>query len=345
MASSRRRALSIKKKLAFAAISVLFFFCFLEMLLRLVNFRHAERWLASPAGMTSWRQSLAARGWEPEPGAGPFNADGFIGATVPKERSAGVRRVALLGDSCTQFGDPPYSQLLADLWRERHGEALEVINAGVMGYSTVQGLRRLETAVLPFKPDAVAIYFGWNDHWMWSQRTDAELFAPAAAESWLRGVGRRLRASRVVQGLTLVGENLAPPVDAGARKVLRVPLADYAACLRSMADLCRSHGAAALFVTAPTNMTVATPSADFPLLANLAGFTTPLALHDAYVDATRRAARDQQSMLVDARVAFAAAANEGATLIEPDHIHPTSAGRVRLATLLADALEQPLASP
>lgn len=38
-----------------------------------------------------------------------------------------------------------------------------MINAGVWGYSSYQGLKRFEMRILPYKPDIVTICFGWND--------------------------------------------------------------------------------------------------------------------------------------------------------------------------------------
>jgi len=75
-------------------------------------------------------------------------------------------RIACVGDSWT-FGmnvdqDRTYpSRLAADLGAS--GARAEVLNFGVLGYSSFQGRRLLERRVLELDPDVVAIGFGMND--------------------------------------------------------------------------------------------------------------------------------------------------------------------------------------
>lgn len=95
----------------------------------------------------------------------------------PPTESAGVYRVLCLGDSIT-FGDKldqseTYPAALGRLLRERWpGKPVEVVNAGVPGYSSLQGLklwRRLEST----EPAVVIVAFGFNDAWP-SRVTDRE---------------------------------------------------------------------------------------------------------------------------------------------------------------------------
>ncbi|MEP4078325.1 SGNH/GDSL hydrolase family protein [Haloferula sp.] len=63
-------------------------------------------------------------------------------------------KVVCFGDSITKRG---YPAIL--------GEALdvEVVNAGVAGHSSAQGLRRMKKDVIDHEPDVVVIFFGTND--------------------------------------------------------------------------------------------------------------------------------------------------------------------------------------
>ena len=85
---------------------------------------------------------------------------------VPKPRD--TIRIACVGDSWT-FGmnvdqDRTYpARLAAWLATLRPGARYEVENFGVLGYTSFQGRRLLETRVLAMKPDIVAIGFGMND--------------------------------------------------------------------------------------------------------------------------------------------------------------------------------------
>ena len=45
------------------------------------------------------------------------------------------------------------------------GGKYEVINAGIPGYTSLQGERFLKSDLLKLEPDIVPIMFAWNDHW------------------------------------------------------------------------------------------------------------------------------------------------------------------------------------
>ncbi len=77
-------------------------------------------------------------------------------------------RVVCFGDSITFGEDLPYEQsfpaVLADLLRQRHIDLdVAVINVGIGGHTSVQGLARLQRDVLWYKPHAVIVAFGLND--------------------------------------------------------------------------------------------------------------------------------------------------------------------------------------
>ncbi len=90
------------------------------------------------------------------------NRDGFRGSEIdrPKRRP----RILMIGDSCTfglivaeSFTYPVATQAAL----RQLGRDVEVINAGVEGYSPFNVLKRIEYD-LSFDPDIVTIYLGWN---------------------------------------------------------------------------------------------------------------------------------------------------------------------------------------
>ena len=97
-----------------------------------------------------------------------LNSEGFRTPEIAASKAPATVRVACLGDSWT-FGmnvDLPraYPSRLADRLRGVSPEArYEVLNLGVLGYSSFQGLQLLKTRVLALHPDVVAIGFGMND--------------------------------------------------------------------------------------------------------------------------------------------------------------------------------------
>lgn len=107
-----------------------------------------------------------------------INSQGFRGPEVASDRPDGVIRIVCLGDSGT-FGvknDPlptgprprwvpsvSYPEKLAGLLERENRSRVEVVNAGVIGYSSSHGLRQLVVQVLPLDPDIVTVRFGAND--------------------------------------------------------------------------------------------------------------------------------------------------------------------------------------
>jgi lysophospholipase L1-like esterase len=102
----------------------------------------------------TWRIDLSSQG---------YRTDEY---TVAKPE--GRVRIACLGDSWT-FGmnvnrDQTYpSRLTARLREAQPDTNVEVLNFGVLGYSSFQGLQLLKTRVLALEPDILAIGFAMND--------------------------------------------------------------------------------------------------------------------------------------------------------------------------------------
>ena len=98
------------------------------------------------------------------------NSLGFRGREIEREKGERFRIVAL-GESTTMgvtlgAGDRPWPEVLEGLIRERMpgGRPVEVINAGVAGYTLEDGLVRLEEDVLPLEPDLLISYHGYNGY-------------------------------------------------------------------------------------------------------------------------------------------------------------------------------------
>jgi hypothetical protein len=96
------------------------------------------------------------------------NSRGFRGDEVVVPKPPGTTRIVCLGGSTTYGGGVPdyrlsYPNLLQTLLREHLRPEIEVINAGVPGYSSLESLINLQLRVLEFDPDLVLIYHGINE--------------------------------------------------------------------------------------------------------------------------------------------------------------------------------------
>jgi lysophospholipase L1-like esterase len=274
--------------------------------------------------------------WSPKPNSLGVNHDGFVGPIVPLARTAGVFRIACLGDSCTHWGDPPYPERLAKLLT-KEGVKVETLNAGVVGHSSWQGLQRLRERVAPYRPDVVTVYYGWNDHWQWRTRPDSDPTTDGIP--WTQRTLDSLSWSRVVQGVRMCADLLgqirkpAPPTLS-----FRVPLLQFRENLHAIIREIRAIPAEPILITAPTDMTPATIPTEFFQLTQLdrTPYATPNELHDAYVQIVRQVATEQGVLLCDVEKAFAG----DPKLFCGDHIHFNDAGYDRAAAVIRDAVVQ-----
>lgn len=114
-------------------------------------------------------------GAESRPGRDPFrvNSRGFRGAEFDALPQQGTLRVACVGGSTTWgtgcSGDdttwPALLQVLLNKALPEDGpyQRVEVINAGVSGYTLMESFIHLKMRVLPLRPHVVVVYHGIND--------------------------------------------------------------------------------------------------------------------------------------------------------------------------------------
>jgi len=104
-----------------------------------------------------------------------INPLGFRGPEIPFDKGSRFRIVAL-GESTT-FGatvepdDRPWPEVLeARIARELACDVpIEVVNAGVPGWTLVNQLARLQSDILPLRPDLLVSYHGYNGfHWFFA---------------------------------------------------------------------------------------------------------------------------------------------------------------------------------
>ena len=195
-----------------------------------------------------------------------INAEGFRGPEIAA-KSAGVVRVACVGDSWT-FGMPvdqaqTYpSRLAAHLNAARY----EVLNFGILGYTSFQGLQLLKTRVLDLKPDVVVIGFGMNDSEVAGYR-DKDMIAASTPRfiARLKESVLDLESYKLLDYAALVLRFRPKPMgdflkeeadDRGSGGVdystiepwTRVSPEDYERNVREMVHLSQSHGAGVVLV-------------------------------------------------------------------------------------------------
>ncbi len=322
-AKPRRPALS----LLLGATSLVAALAVAELALRLAGFRYELRATVIESTAPNAADVLADYRVDPERLWVPVGYEDAVA------RALAVRpAVALMGDSCTQFGR--YPALFAGLAAERlgGGRPLPYVNLGVAGWTTHQGLAQLELDVRRIRPRLVTLYYGWNDHWLSIGLPDREV-ARLARSPLFRHQGLRLvqLANRAQVALRAAGD--PPP--------LRVPLPDFRDNLRRLVRRARSLGATPVLLTAPTaHERGQEPS----YLAKrwVADLDQLVPLHQSYVAAVREVAAAERAGLCDLAAVFARepAWKRRTVYFQRDGIHLLEAGDRKIAETLYGCFEE-----
>jgi lysophospholipase L1-like esterase len=208
---SRPRARGLARNLALAAASLAACLGLLEAGARLADPAIPLALLPTEGGCIA-RSALLGIEFAPSCSGAIFtwrmrtNELGLRGAPL---RSDGSRRILAVGDSCTfgwAVGEPlSYPvQLERRLARDLPGEHIQVINAGVPGYTSHQGLLYLRERGLALEPELAIVGFGFNDalrvgdigvalerqrRQLVASRADAFLMGRSVFYRWLRWQG------------------------------------------------------------------------------------------------------------------------------------------------------------
>jgi len=172
-------------------------------------------------------------------------------------------RILCVGDSIT-FGfsvDQPdtYPRQLSELLAKRHpGRPVEVINAGVPGWSWLQGLRFLDLRSTDLRPDLIIVGHGTNDQFFPSKFTDEERFLRLAAPA--KRVAQKIAIFAAETNLFRAVSRFLPPrpIDAlspGCQHQInisgscrRVSVEQISLAVHEIAELARSRGTDLLVV-------------------------------------------------------------------------------------------------
>ena len=273
-------------------------------------------------------------------------------------KRAGVYRILALGDSCT-FGqilrgdsygymNNPYPLALEKLLADRVGPGrFEVLNVGIPGYNSYQGLMLLRGKLRGLDPDLITVRYGWNDVFLSAAPAGEspyreprsrlaialeDLALRTALYPFVRRLGFELSARRE--------QNPDALKEAFARKTQwypTVPLPDYEHNLRRIVEIGHARGAQVWLLTAPHNTTPSETARNFVVYNNKLGFDELMAEHDRYNEATRTVGRELGVPVIDMDAIYRD--NPDVRLfLESDVPHPSQWGHHLEADVLYRAL-------
>jgi lysophospholipase L1-like esterase len=186
----------------------------------------------------------------------------------------GSYAVACMGNSVTFGYSTPhahetYPAVVEELLVVRGSDTgVEVLNAGIVGYSSEQGRRLYASHVRPHRPGVVTLLYGFNDHHL-TAVPDQERFGRRRA-----GDAYRSRVYRLVR--KLLHERFAEPEH---REVVhRVALDRFEENLRALVAAIRDDGAEPVLITVPLRPRI--PLVENPVLTSAPGggtrFVSPM---------------------------------------------------------------------
>lgn len=172
--------------------------------------------------------------------------------TLAAAQAAAPIRVLFVGDSIVYGHDvapeQAYPALLGSMWQVAHPDiAVEFVNGGVNGLTTMYGVQLLPLLMRAFRPQVVVLAFGLNDANLARSYTDARMEAVFAVPVWVRV----MRHSRLFVGLERRWRRWYWPCGTweGKRWEPRVSESAFAQALEWMAGLAKRRGAQVVFLT------------------------------------------------------------------------------------------------
>jgi lysophospholipase L1-like esterase len=260
--------------------------------------------------------------WRPKKGYSLFNAQGFRGKELAEVKAPGEFRIFAIGDSNTlgiwqEAQDPDNRSSdwpgILDRYLVSAGRQVVVVNGGVWGYSSYQGLRRLEE-VVSYRPDMVLIGFGGNcAHKVVVSDADYAPSIPCSAIYRARTAQLLLRTWR---RLAAIGESCPPE-----ELVFRVSPDEYRDNLNGMIALSREHDFQCVLLTCPF-----TGECSDPLWWK---YYAP-----RYVDVTLEVGRDNAVPVIDLHSEL-----ENRPECLADEVHLTDEGYQVAARIICDEIE------
>lgn len=336
-----RRQLTTRRKLAFAAFTVVMFFSCIELLARLLlpsdeeTLHQFHKSLITILGLPAlnetmefdpqlfWRLRENLRDVHIAGTIRDFHLDFTVSTHGHFRNPAPIgakdrRRLLILGDSCAfGVGVNDDQTWPADLQRRCDDAKLdiEIINAGVPGYTAFQGRRFLEANIDSIRPDVVLACFGFNDSDSWASRSDLETARQVGRLSWDSALIWSRAYSQLKKSVVALRAPRAPTDSSGRSRLNPREFLDE---LETIRQLAAKHQASIAFVIWPYEDQVRAKSV----------------IHESYQRLVVAYSRKTSTPCIDLLPAFI---NQQAPLFV-DHVHANPSGCRTAAAGVFEAL-------
>jgi lysophospholipase L1-like esterase len=352
--------LSFRKKILFSLFFTLFLFASLDGLLRLFGFSFQPyRGVQAHQNVPEWSDKGVGQdptlpwSWTPIPGAKvmitvrtgsysvQFNQKGYRSPEFSISKPQNTIRIVAMGDSCTMgWGvedSETYSSRLQNLLQGKSDKRVEVINAGVLGHTSFQGVHQLRTRITELTPDVVIISYNWNDHLPaidmgQGQPVPDKLLPTGNLTGRLASSLADLRSYQLMQYLLWKTTKRTTPETKSTKEqseeLVRVSLTDYEQNLESMMKITREHHIIPVLMNQPRRTT---------RLPNRPELKKYIVMQAAYNQTMKRVAQRHNRTYIDIQPAFS---KEGELEVFLDLVHPTPKGHSLIAEELSKAITE-----
>lgn len=192
--------------------------------------------------------------WSPKPNIEGNNSSGYRDKEYNLEKSSNCVRILCLGDSSTYWGS--YHELLEDKLNSAPGKSIkyEVINAGVTGYTSYQGLLMYKYYGEKYSPDIVLFYFGVNDHIKRFYLSDKEVIKtglPPEVSVVINKYFNKFHTYRLYRKIVIA--TMQAISGRNKEEVARVSSSEYAENISELNSLVKRNGARLILISPPLN--------------------------------------------------------------------------------------------
>lgn len=332
--TAARRGLGAGRPSCLHALLLVGFFVAWEAALSLPGLKAREPYIPDP--LAFWKANPEYRSRAEEAGTGVVGLDrrpqiGIFDQEHVGAKPPGVFRIAFMGDSQVissglevYAGKSTYPKVLETSLHEiglggPEGQPVQVINAGMSGHSSWQGLMLARSEVLPLEPDLVVLAFGYHDSNP-SLSPDKEVLTDSLLTWRVRTLMYRSRICLLLRAAILRFQAFRNDRPHSKRLCPRVAPKEFAENLRTFARLGQRHSFRVIFLLEPF--------ADMDTTVNAARHR--LALLEV--------ARDLGVEVLDIQAAFERLDPCLTATFFQDQIHLTAAGHARMAEMVLEGL-------
>ncbi len=268
-----------------------------------------------------------------------INSLGFRGDEVSKSKPDGTIRILTLGDSGT-FGFweswpklieyDSYTDVLREELLVNGHQRVEVINAGVLGYTSANGVRLFMTKGVELDPDIITLRFTHNDY---IRVRNPDFYIEEPLNPLARWLVYNLDDWRLVRLYARIAQKLG--IAKAMKREHNVTPLDFKKNMETVINEARARDIEVLLIDYPLSEQEVIPISAYRhyiRTSDSKNIEELRVLHDKYQDALKEAAQENRVPLLETQPIFSE--HKNTLFSRNDIIHPNNQGAKMIGKLL-----------